>query len=87
MMVLPSDIYNSPTRQSLTDDESLWSHRPEEELYDLAVDPDETNNLANEPIAPEHADALDTMRTKLDHWLNETDDPILRGPIPRPTTS
>jgi arylsulfatase A-like enzyme len=84
MMVLPSDIYNSPTRQSFTEDESLWSHRPAEELYDLTADPGETNNLALEPVDPVHDEVLQTMRAKLDAWMAGTDDPILRGPIPRP---
>ncbi|MEQ8784756.1 MAG: sulfatase [Pirellulaceae bacterium] len=81
-LVLASDIYNSPTRQSMTDDESLWSHRPEEELYDLQADADEFINLADRG---EHAAELAALRARLLDWMKTTDDPLLHGPIPRPT--
>ncbi len=83
MLVLPSDIYNSPTRVSMTEDESIWSSRPDEELYDLAADPLEENNLASD------AAQLETMskyRNALEAWMTETGDPLLNGPIPRQTT-
>lgn len=83
-LVLPSDIYNSPTRQSMTDDEALWSHRPPEELYDLETDPLERENLAGET---RHAAAQQTLAEQLLDWMRTTGDPLLDGPIPRPTTS
>lgn len=52
-----------------------------EELYDLIFDPGETNNLAGDPRAQE---ALKAMRARLERWMAETDDPLLRGPIPAP---
>jgi arylsulfatase A-like enzyme len=80
-LVLPSDIYNSPTRQAMTDDESIWSHRPAEELYDLNVDPSEINNLA---ASAEYAETRASLRAKLDRWMRETGDPLLNGPMGRP---
>ena len=80
-LVLPSDIYNSPTRQSITDDESIWSHREREELYDLAEDPSETRNLVN---SAEHAETLAALSAQLDRWMRETEDPLVEGPIERP---
>jgi arylsulfatase A-like enzyme len=52
-----------------------------EQLYDLVFDPNECANLAGElALAPVLAD----MRGRLDRWMEETDDPLLRGPVPLP---
>ena len=80
MLVLPSDVYNSPSRQSSTDDESLWSHRPQEEFYDLVDDPDEIRNLAGDPAIE---DLLKQARRQLSEWMEQTDDPLRHGPISR----
>jgi hypothetical protein len=59
-----------------------WKTEPlvsKEELYDLVFDPMEHSNLANETSARE---ALLEMRSKLDIWMQRTDDPLLRGPVP-----
>lgn len=45
--------------------------RPTEELYDLAADPQEIRNLANDPA---HAATLAELRNKLDRWMVETND-------------
>jgi arylsulfatase A-like enzyme len=45
--------------------------RPEEELYDLASDPHELNNLVADPTFRE---TLLQMRTKLNDWIAETGD-------------
>jgi len=46
--------------------QAFWFEpRPEEELYDLAADPHEVNNLAGEPA---YADVLDRMRGALAAW-------------------
>ncbi|MEW6301859.1 MAG: sulfatase [Verrucomicrobiota bacterium] len=44
---------------------------PEEELYDLDMDPYEINNLAKSPA---HQDVLKRMRAALEKWLTESDD-------------
>ena len=50
-----------------------------EQLYDLIFDPNEAHNLIdNSAVTP----VLDDMRHRLDGWMNETDDPLLRGPVP-----
>lgn len=43
----------------------FWERKPAEELYDLANDPDEVNNLAN---SPEHKEILDRLRLALREW-------------------
>jgi uncharacterized sulfatase len=45
--------------------------RPEEELYDLEMDPHELRNLA---ALPAHKTTLRDLRRRLDHWIKETDD-------------
>jgi arylsulfatase A-like enzyme len=60
-----------------------WAARPvaAEQLYDVLFDPVETCNLAGNPA---FAGALAEMRGRLDRWMERTDDPLLRGPVPAP---
>ena len=44
---------------------------PEEELYDVVADPNETKNLAN---SPEHAAVLKELRAAVDQWIVESND-------------
>lgn len=54
---------------------------PEEQLFDLLRDPNEVRNLAYEaPYAVVRAE----MAARLERWMRETDDPLLRGPVPPP---
>jgi N-sulfoglucosamine sulfohydrolase len=53
-----------------------------EELYDLVIDPQEGNNLADDPA---HAGKLMEMRRRLDAWMRRTDDPLLAGPVAPPS--
>lgn len=53
-----------------------FAHRPSEELYDLAADPDEVVNLAGERS---HAALLADLRTQLHDWRAATHDPWLPG--------
>lgn len=55
--------------------------RPLEQLYDLIFDPNEASNLANDLSM---AVILEEMRTRLDDWMYNTNDPLLRGPVPAP---
>ena len=50
-----------------------------EQLYDLIFDPNETHNLVNDLVV---TSVLEDMRHRLDHWMLETDDPLLHGPVP-----
>ncbi len=51
------------------------------ELYDLQKDPNEFENVAEDP---HYAEVRRTLEERLWHWLEELDDPILRGPVPTP---
>ena len=49
-----------------------------EQLYDTYFDPNEANNLADNSAC---ADILADMRARLDRWMRDTDDPLLRGHV------
>ena len=53
----------------------------EEVLYDLVFDPNEAHNLVGDPRV-EHI--LTSMCKHLAQWMQETADPLLKGPIPAP---
>ena len=56
--------------------------RDQELLYDLVFDPYETNNLIDLPIMK---DVAEDLRLRLESWMHETDDPLLKGdhvPVP-----
>ncbi|MBM3240552.1 sulfatase [Candidatus Poribacteria bacterium] len=61
-----------------------WRERPvpQEQLYDLIFDPNETHNLAGEPSMVE---VLAEMRGRLERWMRATADPLLNGPVPAPS--
>ena len=56
--------------------------RPMTELYDLADDPSEMNNLSG---TPQCSEIQDDLHRRLWRWMEQTDDPLLKGilPIPR----
>ncbi|GHU98784.1 heparan N-sulfatase [Bacteroidia bacterium] len=60
-----------------------WSHRPELELYDVAVDPFEMHNLADDP---EHAAVRNRLLGELRSWMKEQNDPGASAdrPVARP---
>lgn len=60
-----------------------WPQReiPREMLFDLVFDPQESDNRIDDPALSAVADDL---RARLDRWMRDTDDPILRGPLPLP---
>jgi N-sulfoglucosamine sulfohydrolase len=78
-----SDLWGSPTWQGVLKrkDEMLgersvkqFLHRPKVELYDLAADPHEVRNLANDPS---QASLVAELRGRLKAWQTATRDPWL----------
>jgi hypothetical protein len=74
---------------SLSKDE--WLQMPEfaagvseYELYDLSKDPLQQVNVAT---YADYADVLEQMNQRLLRWMEDTDDPLLRGPVSRPPHS
>ena len=60
-----------------------WAQRPQprEALYDLMLDPNERDNLIDDPAM---AVVLGEMRQRLDGWMRRTQDPLLQGDVPLP---
>jgi N-sulfoglucosamine sulfohydrolase len=84
------DDYPHPVLANCDDSESkdVWvaagwgeQEAPEEQLYDLVLDPAEGNNLAADPA---HREARDDLRARLEAWMRETEDPLLDGPVEPP---
>ncbi len=82
---IASDVALSPSWQAIVaapgaklGQRSLaaFQHRPAEELYDLAADPDEVLNLAGDPA---HAATLAAVRQQLADWRTATHDPWMQG--------
>ncbi len=74
--VLPN-IDNSPSKTLLHAAGRLDAPTPDEQLFDLLLDPGEACNRAEDPA---YADVLDEMRGRLDAWMRETADPGIDGP-------
>jgi N-sulfoglucosamine sulfohydrolase len=84
------DDYPHPVLANCDDSASkeLWVERgwgeqvvPEEQLYDLLFDPNEADNMADDPA---RRGVLEEMRERLQTWMRETDDPLLDGPVAPP---
>ncbi len=78
LVYLPLDIWNGRAGQEMRA-EYYGSRRPLEELYDLEADPLERANLAGDP---EHAETLAALRAKVERWMHESGDGLLRGDWP-----
>jgi len=56
--------------------------RMAEELYDLEKDPNETDNVINDP---DYKAIAIELRKKLEVWMEQTNDPLLKGRIIHPS--
>ncbi|MGH8310176.1 MAG: sulfatase/phosphatase domain-containing protein, partial [Steroidobacteraceae bacterium] len=84
---IAGDVASSPSWQAIERQPSLglgarplaaFLHRPREELYDLAQDPNELKNLAADA---KYRDVLERMREEMEKFRAETRDPWLPGQI------
>lgn len=74
---LPLDIHESLSGRDVRDE--YYVSNTEEELYDLKKDPLEQHNLAGDE---EYSGVLRELRSKVEQWMNDTNDPLLNGPVP-----
>jgi N-sulfoglucosamine sulfohydrolase len=80
LVEVPGDIQRGPIFRAHP--ELYSTDRPSTvELYDLEADPLEQENLAGGGEFPEIERRLSA---ELWSWMRETDDPLLRGPVPSP---
>lgn len=73
-----------PSKSLLENEDWRQLPRPDEMLYDLIFDPNETANVIAEPYA---AQQLADLRSRLDRWMHDTADPLLDGPVPAPASA
>lgn len=61
-----------------------WPQRnaPSEALYDLIFDPNETHNLVGHE---ETQEVLAGMKARLEAWMRDTEDPLLKGAVQAPS--
>jgi arylsulfatase A-like enzyme len=78
---LPAHVDASPTKDVLRDQGHFTSRRPSEMVFDLARDPLERTNLADDPAI---ASVQSTLRHRLEDWMRTTDDPLLVGDVAAP---
>jgi N-sulfoglucosamine sulfohydrolase len=71
-----ANVDDSPSKDALLARGWARHAQVEEYLYDLAFDPNESCNQAANSA---YAGALRDMRTRLERWMQETDDPLLHG--------
>ncbi|MUK89425.1 sulfatase-like hydrolase/transferase [Ornithinibacillus sp. L9] len=74
---LPFDIHESLSGQDVR--EGYYVSNSEEELYDLEKDPLEEHNLADDE---NYKQVLLDLRSKVEKWMKDSNDPLLEGPIP-----
>ncbi len=83
-LVLPKDIAPSPSAATPEIAAATARPRRQVELYDLAHDPWECRDLAGDASLVEERTALEA---RLQRWMEETGDPLLRGPVAAPAGS
>lgn len=79
--VVSPNIDDGPAKSRLLELGMLDELREKELFYDLRKDPGEYKNL----IEDEHyRQIIDDMKKELLYWMEETDDPLLKGYVPAP---
>lgn len=76
-----ANIDDSPFKTVLLEQGCLLGDHARIELYDLYQDPGEKYNLAENPA---YKATLQGLTSKLMEWMEETNDPLLSGPIQPP---
>lgn len=77
-----ANIDNSISKDFLMENDFDKLKLPQEQLYDLYFDPNEGNNLINNP---EYQNVKEELSEKLMAFMVETNDPILQGEVELPS--
>ena len=80
MQTIWADIDDSLSKSVLLDHERAQRTRAAEMLFDLVRDPMERENLID---SPDYAAVYSDLSQKLDDWMQRTEDPLLKGEVPR----
>jgi len=81
LSAIMSNIDDSPSKTMLCDHGFRERDRVPVRLYDLILDPAERNNLAgNRTYTTVECDLSDRLQA----WMEETNDPLLKGPVQTP---
>ncbi|MCU4925206.1 sulfatase [Halobacteria archaeon AArc-dxtr1] len=75
---LSADIFASEAGREVRESYGM-PPRPYEELYDLEKGPGEDENVV---LEPHYQDIREELSAQLHTWMDETDDPLLDGPVP-----
>jgi arylsulfatase A-like enzyme len=82
---LPANCDDSPTKDLFLENGYFDRPREREMLYDLLFDPVELHNLvAEDSCREEYREVYGDLRGRLQSWMEDTDDPLLDGEVPRP---
>lgn len=79
--IVPANIDDSPGKSLLIDHGYLNYRVAKDMLFDLYLDPVERVNLVGNE---EYSHVYRAMEEKLEQWMTDTNDPLLKGQIPLP---
>jgi len=80
-VIYPTDAVPQRVARHVERPRRKSGRRPVVELYDVQADPHERNNLAQ---SPRYAKLVRELSDKLWAWMEQVNDPLLKGPLPTP---
>jgi len=78
---VPANVDDSASKETWLNAGGLDRDRERLQLFDLRLDPLETRNVAGDSA---YADVLGELEERLEAWMRETEDPLLKGPVSLP---
>jgi len=81
---VPANVDDSASKSALIEAGWLQRHRSSAELYDLKLDPRESENRIDDPTL---ATVRSDLEQRLEKWMRDTDDPLLSGPVAAPESA